>query len=74
MCEYCVEEDMKSLSERKTSNWHRAYTGIECLVDSENGNIIIQACLDNAHVEPIYKETKIKINYCPMCGRKLGDG
>lgn len=71
MCEYCDKEDPKSLSERKFSSHHEAYTGIECFVDSENGILIIQACLDNMYVEPIYKEIEIKINYCPMCRRKL---
>lgn len=71
MCEYCDKENPKSLSERTLSRYHEVYAGIGCAVDSESGVLMIESCLDNMHISPVYEEIEIKINYCPLCGRKL---
>ena len=71
-CEYCDKDNTKALSERILSKYHDdAYTGLECTVDSESGMLLLETCLDNNYIEPVYEEFKIKINNCPMCGRKF---
>lgn len=71
MCEHCNDNNDVFLSERTLSKNSEALTGIGCYICSENKTLSIEACIDNTYVKPLYIEKDIKINYCPMCGRKL---
>ena len=72
MCEYCDKKNPKYLSERELSKYHEeVYLGIDCGIDFEEGLLMIEACTASGYNEPGYEEKNIKINYCPMCGRKL---
>lgn len=82
MCKYCEEhwvEEYKEytvvdLSERTESRNNRDnYTGIQSFVDPDTRELVIIACLDNEHVKPLIGYKHIAINYCPICGRKLGE-
>ena len=80
MCEFCekkwnernLEFEVKELSERKESKYNKGYyTGIQAYVDIEGSTLNIFACLDNEHIKPLGMTKAVKINYCPMCGKKL---
>lgn len=80
MCEFCEEKwdennaefRVKELSERKESKYNTGcYTGIQAYVNCENSVLNIFACLDNEHIKPLGMIKSVKINYCPMCGKKL---
>jgi hypothetical protein len=80
MCEFCEEKfnernfefEVKELSERKRSKYNEGdYTGIQAYVDIGNSTLNIFACLDNKHIKPLGMIESVKINYCPICGRKL---
>ena len=73
MCEFCNElrkegyatlasatNDLGILNEMKTS--------IMCF-DDEEGSFILQSALGG--ILGTAKEATVKINYCPICGRKL---
>jgi hypothetical protein len=68
-CEYCRCWDTKFLLERseKLSFKRDAYPGISLCID--NDCLEVDACPDT--YEPSFMEASVKINYCPMCGRKL---
>ena len=73
MCEYCGHAE-KDLSERTESEYNEeCYTGIQTFVDSDTSELVVIACLDNQYIKPILKHEHIKINDCPMCGRKLSE-
>ena len=80
MCEFCEQKfnehnlafEIKELSERKESKYNEGcYTGIQAFVSAEDSALNIVACLDNEHIKPLVMTKVAKINYCPMCGRKL---
>lgn len=80
MCEFCEQKfnernlafEVKELSERKESKYNKGYyTGIQAYVDIENSTLNIVVCLDSEHTKPLCMTNVVKINYCPMCGRKL---
>ena len=80
MCEFCEEHwnkknsgyEVKDLSERSESEYnYEYYTGIQTYIDSDASELVVIACLDNKYIKPILKTEKIKIKYCPTCGRKL---
>ena len=82
MCEFCEEHwskksnsyEVKDLSERSESEHnYEYYTGIQTFIDSDASELVVVACLDNEYIKPILKTEKIKIKYCPMCGRKLSE-
>ena len=82
MCEFCEEHwnkknsgyEVKDLSERSESEYnYEYYTGIQTYIDSDASELVVIACLDNEYIKPILKTENIKINYCPMCGRKLSE-
>lgn len=62
MCKYC-QSDNDNMFENE-------------LLDGE-ANVAVQVCFDklliNASTEMDELEEEIKINYCPMCGRKLNE-
>lgn len=71
MCEYCKDYNQKCLSERndKMSRKGDFYSGIQTYI--EENKLQINAVADV--YEPNFTEKSIKINYCPMCGRRLED-
>lgn len=79
MCEFCEEHVLKEegcgygikpLSERCESEYNRDYyTGISTYIDKDRLKIF--AVVDGENVKCLSAEKSIKINYCPMCGRKL---
>lgn len=80
MCEFCEQKfnehnlafEVKELSERKESKYNKgSYTGIQAYVDIEDSTLKIFACLDSEYTKPLGKAKVVKINYCPMCGKKL---
>lgn len=80
MCGFCEkhwdknieEHQSKPLSERKMSKYNDGYyTGIQVYVDCETNELSVIACLDNECVKPLCQCKNVKINYCPICGRKL---
>lgn len=82
MCEFCEEHwnknnngyEVKDLSERsKSEHNYEYYTGIQTFINSDTSELVVIACLDNEYIKPILKTEKIKIKYCPMCGRKLSE-
>lgn len=82
MCEFCEnywneeykEYTVSNLSDRIESKYNAEhYTGIQTFIDLDTSEIVVIACLDNEYIKPILKTEKIKIKYCPMCGRKLSE-
>ena len=82
MCEFCEEQwsdknngyAVKDMSERTASKYNdECYTGIQTFIDLYTSELVVIACLDNEYIKPILKIENIKINYCPMCGRKLSE-
>lgn len=82
MCEFCknhwIEEykeyTVNDLSGRTESKYNEGfYTGIQTFIDLDINELKVVACLDNKHIKPILESESIKINYCPMCGRKLSE-
>lgn len=80
MCEFCEQKfnehnlafEVKELSERKESKYNEGcYTGIQAYVNIEDSTLNIFACLDNENIKPLGMTKAVKINYCPMCGKKL---
>jgi len=70
MCKYCEgeEEEISSRTEfAKKSDC--GYAGFEVYVIPEESVLHI-ACAPDTH-EIVFEEKDVKINYCPMCGRKL---
>ncbi len=75
MCEYCKEEKELPIEyEKCVSSKKDEMVLTERIVDNK---IFILANLGFLNVKGkaqyISTLSKIKINYCPMCGRKLGD-
>lgn len=68
-CEYCKDYGVKLLSERQQhySDKGDFYPGVEVYIDKDTLNVF--AVADT--YEPGVEEACIKIQYCPMCGRKL---
>jgi hypothetical protein len=62
MCEYCIELNN--------------IVGFD--LGGVNGNLDIRFDPENAEIDIIYLkhgiDHSIKINFCPFCGRKLGEG
>ena len=80
MGEYCEEHwnkknsgyEAKDLSERtEREHNYECYTGIQTFINSDASELVVIASLDNEYMKPTLKTEKIKIKYCPMCGRKL---
>lgn len=64
MCEYC-NEDYKVL------NTTREYSDIEISLMTKISCIRVRAIFDETGL--FQTQDVININYCPMCGRKLGE-
>lgn len=58
MCEYCCED---------YDGWYKPLdkNGHVCIFDTVNEQIL--------EIDWYGRRMKMPINYCPMCGRKLGD-
>ena len=66
-CEYCIlnKPIVDTYCFGKNSESH----GIDLIIFDN----ILEITASGDTYEPNFEETEIKINYCPMCGRKLGD-
>lgn len=80
MCKYCEkhaqwgEYEVENLSIRERSKYDRnIYTGIQSFIDVDENELIIYACIDDKNIKPLHAHVSVPINYCPKCGRKLGD-
>lgn len=82
MCKYCEEHliekyneyGIENLSERTESkNNSGVYTGIQTFIDTDENAFSIVVCLDNKYIKPIIDYKYIPINFCPICGRNLGE-
>lgn len=77
MCKYCEEHvleeggyDIEPICEREESKYnHGCFTGID--VHLEKDKLKMYAVVDGQNVKCLHAEKEIKINFCPMCGRKL---
>ena len=66
MCEYC--EDLRSdLSENNSSDFDDGVT-IELTCEDGQWEIVATGHFDSGY---ICGSKSVKVNYCPMCGRKL---
>ena len=73
-CVYCRCYDRKpifnngKLSENNvvTTGFNISINGTECETEFD-----VYCCFDTPLTKPIFEQCKFKINYCPMCGRKL---
>lgn len=65
MCEYCEGEKFL-LNTRKTAG-----DGFEIWI--EDGELHIYANINKADVFTASDSTKVKIKYCPICGRAIDD-
>lgn len=69
-CKFCdgsamlLEREMKLMSYKSD-----IYPGMDVYIDEDT--LYIEVTPDT--YEPSYIESKCKINFCPMCGRKLTD-
>ena len=80
MCNYCERHtqwgdyEVDCLSIKKESKYnHGCYTGIHSFIDLDTNELIMYAVVDGENVKPLHTDVGVKINYCPMCGRKLGE-
>ncbi|HWT74325.1 MAG TPA: hypothetical protein VN258_06360 [Mobilitalea sp.] len=71
MCEYC--SDGESISNREYSNKTDAYVEFDASIDGNVLNIVCCTNIGTMSQGTTYLEKDIKINYCPMCGRKLNN-
>lgn len=69
MCKYCEEHEYICDTRTKRSKKGEFIPGIE--IDITNNELYVLAVADT--YEPGVVDQTIKINYCPMCGRKLSD-
>ena len=82
MCKYCeehvLERDLDELGDygtealclrEESKNNYGYYTGIEVRI--EGSELSMFAVIDEKNIKCISEEKRIKINYCPVCGRKL---
>ncbi len=67
MCDYCA--GIKYILDTQTTMSYKGdfFPGVHILIDDDE--LCVDAVADV--YEPHYIEEKTKINYCPMCGRKL---
>ena len=87
-CEYCHEckeitgyDDEyfnKKISEKCISLGKIGDLGVNCSIDSEEKELNIYVSLyagssDDGYDEVNLLDQYVKINYCPMCGRKIRD-
>lgn len=69
MCEYC-DKTSCILNDFKSSKNNPSYsTGFQVWI--YDNQLSVKAIIDNEHILPVCGYRKIKIKYCPMCGRKL---
>lgn len=70
-CTYC--QGKESLSERELEQYSDVYTGFG--VDISGGKLLIESCtaVGGPSKDYTFSDTKIAINYCPMCGRKINE-
>ena len=78
MCIYCEEHISKQgdygvepLSEREESAYNEGVlTGIEAFIDGGN-KLELCAVIDGVNEKPLHSYKTIRINFCPICGRRL---
>lgn len=78
MCVYCEEHISKQgdygveqLCEREESIYNEGvFTGIEAFIDGGN-RLELRAVIDGVNVKPLHSYKTIRINFCPICGRRL---
>lgn len=80
MCRYCEKHaqwgdyEVENLSVREESKYnYGCYTGIQSFIDVDDNFLIMYACVDGENVKPLHAHVCVPINYCPKCGRKLGE-
>ena len=80
MCVYCEKHaqwgdyEVDNLSIREESKYnYGCYTGIQSFIDVDENELIMYAVVDGVNVKPLHADTRVKINYCPKCGRKLDE-
>ena len=44
---------------------------IETFIDVSTGKLVAYLVIENVRT---YDEARLKVLYCPLCGRKIGDG
>ena len=68
-CKVCRSEEYL-IGERKLGKFTDSYIGIDVYI-SENRKLTIDVCNEQSTGCSCFQEAFVKINYCPMCGKKL---
>lgn len=66
-CKICNGEEALMVREKRSKKKDYGYIGFDISV--EDGTLLVAAVPDT--YEPAYMDTEIKINYCPICGKRL---
>ncbi len=76
MCEYCESnwENKKYITEKnRYGKGADCYIGIDTYIDGNMLGIDAVGEVGYPSKDSTVVEEEVKINYCPMCGRKLGE-
>lgn len=70
LCKYCEEDEGEYIINTRTelSGKRDFYPGIQ--INIYEGNLLSVTAISDVY-EPNCTEAEARINYCPMCGRKL---
>lgn len=73
MCEYCEKEKYKKLQdgEEITIEFNKMLINYDGGIRTHSVYAQIHQYADGVYLDVDYM--RVKINFCPMCGRKLGD-
>lgn len=72
-CDYCTDYDTKEIFNNRKLSPHNdgVYTGIALNIFS--GMLNLYYVIDCPYTKALSDSACFKINFCPMCGRKLGE-
>lgn len=71
MCEYCAYDYEEYPKKEKYSKIKSENEDVYAFIDRKRKKLIFRCFVDCE--DPYTAEGAIKINYCPICGRKLHD-
>lgn len=74
MCEYCQYDengDTQNIADTELTKWKYGLLDVGCFIDGNDLYISVHTDKNgDCNIESAFIP-KIKINYCPMCGREL---
>ena len=68
-CKYCIDGETMYNSRKPSKNDYEVLTGFEIFI--RKNIMYVYNCMDKQYIKPLSDLAEVKINYCPMCGRKL---